>query len=212
MVLDLSVNLRQGTKKSHRLAESTPFIKRFFEGKLSVESYRMFLVQLLHIYTALEDQQDRYRDHTVIHKIRTPALYRRAAIIEDLDYFFGDADWHTISPFSTTQSYAARINTLSGQWIEGLIAHHYTRYLGDLSGGQALKRIVARTFGLSSDAGLAFYDFPKIADHGQFKDDYRATLDSLDFDPMTSEKIVAEANHAFELNRRVFDSMMDFVE
>ena len=53
---------------------------------------------------------------------------------------------------------------------EALVAHLYTRYLGDLSGGQILRRAVVRAYGLAGPgettldarAGVAFYDFPEI--------------------------------------------------
>ena len=47
-----------------------------------------------------------------------------------------------------------------------LIAHAYVRYLGDLSGGRIVGRILARSPGLGPEA-LSFYDFPGIADPDQ---------------------------------------------
>jgi heme oxygenase len=194
------------------LAEHTPFIRIFFAGHLSAEVYREFLVQLLHIYTAMEEHQERHRGHSVLGKIYFPTLHRREALIQDLSFYYGGNHWEAVLPHEATQTYVQRLNALSDAWVEGLVAHHYTRYLGDLSGGQVLKRIVAKTFELSSSEGLAFYEFSQITDHSQFKDEYRALLDSMPVDDTTSQKIVDEANHAFELNRGVFDSMMKLIE
>ena len=40
-----------------------------------------------------------------------------------------------------------------------LIGHHYSRYIGDLSGGQLLKTITKKAMNLSNDKGLNFYIF-----------------------------------------------------
>ena len=212
MTSPLSALLREGTKDSHRLAETTAFIREFFSGQLSLESYREFLVQLHPVYSALEQTQECHQTHAVYGKVYFPSLYRTAALEEVLNFYFGDEKWREIPPHTATSVYVQRITTLSEAWVEGLIAHHYTRYLGDLSGGQILKRIVAKTFNLSSNVGLAFYEFPQIPDHKHFKDEYRARLDAMGLDETTSQKIVDEANYAFELNRGVFDSMLEPVK
>lgn len=208
----LSICLREGTKESHRLAEQTPFIRRFFEGRLSVEVYRDFLIQLLHVYTALEACQQRHSGHEVFGKIYFSSLFRSEALRRDLSYYFGDHRWQEMQPTNATQTYVKRISSLSEEWVEGLVAHHYTRYLGDLSGGQALKRVVAKTYKLPSGDGLAFYDFPQIENHSQFKEGYRLALDSMPLDHHSVQEIVDEANLAFRLNRDVFDSMTNLFE
>jgi hypothetical protein len=53
--------------------------------------------------------------------------------------------------------------------------HHYTRYLGDLSGGQAIGRILARTFGPENGDGTSFYRFDVVPK--PYEDAYRARLD-----------------------------------
>jgi len=212
METPLSICLREGTKESHRLAEQTPFIRRFFEGRLTVEAYREFLIQLLHVYTALEDCQQRHRAHDVLGRVYFSSLFRSEALRRDLIFYFGDHRWQEMQPNKATETYVQRINSLSEEWVDGLVAHHYTRYLGDLSGGQALRRIVAKTFKLPSNDGLAFYDFPQIENHSQFKEGYRLALDSMPLDNHSVQKIVDEANLAFRLNRDVFDSMANLFE
>ena len=76
---------------------------------------------------------------------------------------------------------------------ELLVAHAYTRYMGDLSGGQILKNIAKRAMGLKNGDGTAFYEFEKIKNHGAFKKEYRAALDTLPVDDATQDRIVEEA-------------------
>ena len=71
----------------------------------------------------------------------------------------------------TTQEYAQCIRDCAAKDPALLIAHHYTRYLGDLSGGQTLRRCAVRHFGLdkNSTQGVAFYCFPDIPSPKDFK-------------------------------------------
>lgn len=82
------------------------------------------------------------------------------------------------------------------------MAHHYVRYLGDLSGGQVVATHVRRHYGLTD--GLTFYDFTEVGKPKPYKDDYRAALDGL---PLTSDQrgsVLAEAVEAFRANQAVF--------
>jgi len=96
-------------------------------------------------------------------------------------------------------AYAAAISAASAGAGHRLIAHAYARYLGDLSGGQILKRLLARSLDLPA-AALSFYEFPAIADLAAFKESYRAAIEQAgdvldDFDG-----VVEEGALAFELN------------
>lgn len=207
MKYPLSVQLREGTRKVHREVENTPFVRSFFEGRLSKEVYREFLVQLFHIYTAMEDHHERHSQHEVFGKLYFPELLRKEALLQDLKYYHGNNTWEDKKPMKSTQTYVQRISDLSENWVEGLVAHHYTRYLGDLSGGQQLALVIAKSFKLPSSEGIAFYNFPDIPDYSKFKKDYRALLDVLLVDESSSGKIVDEANRAFELNKGIFEAM-----
>ncbi len=86
------------------------------------------------------------------------------------------------------------------------MAHHYTRYLGDLSGGQAIGKILDRTFGLDG-AGLSFYEFPMRPK--PYKDAYRARLDGLDLDAEQIDRAVDEVKIAFNLNQALFNELAE---
>src|SRR5690606_36152967 len=96
----------------------------------------------------------------------------------DLEHLVG-ANWRDeISALPATERYVAQIEGLDPEWGGGFIAHHYTRYLGDLSGGQHIYKVMQRRFGLGDD-GIAFYLFAEIADPAEFKNEYRAALDGF---------------------------------
>ena len=78
-----------------------------------------------------------------------------------------------------------------------LVAHSYSRYLGDLSGGQILaKRLKKHILNLSegdgnwdSNDGLQFYNFSNIGNHNAFKEEYRERLNKAPVDKRTRGKI-----------------------
>ena len=90
------------------------------------------------------------------------------------------------------------------------MAHHYTRYLGDLSGGQIIRHKLRQVYGLTDD-GVRFYTFDEIAKPKRFKDGYRALLDGAGWDAGEQTALIAEANEAFRLNRAVFDDLASAV-
>ncbi|MFC3184480.1 biliverdin-producing heme oxygenase [Pseudoglutamicibacter albus] len=85
---------------------------------------------------------------------------------------------------------------------ERLIAHHYLRYLGDLSGGQAIGALVARHYNIPSEL-LTMWKFPTIDKPKIYKDAYRIHLDHFAQQANQAE-IVDEARLGFALNRNLF--------
>ncbi len=90
----------------------------------------------------------------------------------------------------------------------GYIAHHYTRYLGDLSGGQIIRDKAERTWGFARKGdGVRFYVFEGISNPAAFKREYRALLDAVSVDDLEKQRIVAECKRAFSLNSDVFRAL-----
>lgn len=203
----LSRMLREGTAKSHRLAEGSAFVQNFLTGGLTVDAYARFLVQLFHVYQALEAAQDHHRTHPVLSHVLSQELYRKAALERDLEFFYPDEDWRQATILPATTAYVKRLIRLAHDWPEGLVAHHYTRYMGDLSGGQILKKAAAKMVGPGDGRGLEFYEFPAIPEPGKFKKAYRERLDALPLDDVMAARIVEEANNAFRLNGDIFNSL-----
>ena len=204
---DLSIKLREGTKKAHTMAENVGFVRCFLKGVVEKKSYRTLISNLYFVYSEMEAQMERHQNHSVLGQIYFPLINRQESLEQDLDFYYG-ADWQKlISASPATQTYVERIRTLSDTEPELLIAHLYTRYMGDLSGGQILKGIAQRAMNLTNGDGTAFYEFKDIANEKEFKTLYRQRLDELPLDEDRIDKIVDEANLAFEMNMKLFQEL-----
>lgn len=82
---------------------------------------------------------------------------------------------------------------------ERLVAHAYTRYLGDLNGGQVIKRLLVRTLGVEPD-GLSFYEFSAIRDLDHARRAFRSAIDRSAYEMSDTDAVIEEAAVAFELN------------
>ena len=104
---------------------------------------------------------------------------------------------------SSTAAYVERLHTIGRDAPELLVAHAYVRYLGDLSGGQILRRIVADGMG----APAAFYQFGSPDNAQALRAAFRQGLDRIELDAETSDAVVAEAVTAFERHLKLFDEL-----
>ncbi len=200
----LSLALREGTRKAHRLVESAGFVQALLRGVVDRRAYARLLAALLRVYSALERALERHRDHPDVRAIYLPALARRDALAQDLALYDPTRALLREPPSPATRAYVQRILQLEREAPELLVAHAYTRYLGDLSGGRVLRGLVQRVLRPPPGRGLEFYRFPAIPDPVAFKHDYRARLDTLGTSPARAQAIVAEATRAFDHNHALF--------
>ncbi|MGH1393148.1 MAG: heme oxygenase (biliverdin-producing) [Trichormus sp.] len=202
----LDVRLREGTKHSHTLAENTAFMKCFLKGIVERSFFRKLLADLYFVYCVLEAELQRYQNHPVLGSIYFRELNRQTNLEKDLAYYYGDNWQEQISPSPAGEVYVNRLREIANTQPELLIAHAYTRYMGDLSGGQALRNIARSAMNLPADQGTAMHEFEQISTpeaRRAFKEKYREALNCLAIDEVMIQKIVDEANYAFALNRDV---------
>ena len=199
-VQPLSAAMKDGSTAEHEAAEHSPFVAELLAGRVNARGYADYLLRLRAVYGALEDAVRTRRADPFVAAVYDPALERVAAIDADLEHWAPGTAHVVDSP--AAQAYRDRIAGAS--WGGALLAHHYTRYLGDLSGGQIIGKMLDRTFGLHG-AGLAFYEFPVRAK--PYKDEYRARLDGLTLDADEIGRAVDEVKVAFRLNQGLFDEL-----
>ena len=207
MTSNLATKLRAGTQQSHAAAEHTGFMQGFLKGCVDQDSFGKLLSNLYCVYSQLELELECHQNHSLVSYFYFPELNRKANLEKDLAFYFG-SDWkEKVTPSSAAQAYINRIREVSATEPVLLLAHAYTRYMGDLSGGQGLKKIVQSVMNLPEPQGTAFYDFDQISDLKAFKDKYRQALDELPVDEETADKIVAEANNSFKLNIQMLQEL-----
>lgn len=202
-VIPFSQELRERTRTSHSASEGADFMGDLMTGKGTVDDYIALVVQHYFIYEALEAATERMKNDPVALPFISDKLTRLPAIEEDLRFLIGD-DWReTIAPLPTTVAYVDRIRQVAAVWAGGFVAHHYTRYLGDLSGGQVIRTLMQRQFGFETN-GVGFYLFGDIAEPKRFKDTYRDQLDSVQWDDDERSRVIDEVRVAYQFNTDLF--------
>ena len=209
MAVALAGQLKEGTKKSHTMAENTGFVACFLKGVVEKKSYRKLISDLYFVYQAMEEEIERLvqEEHPVIKPIGFKSLFRKETLENDLKFYFGDNWQDEISISKSAKEYVNRIHFVAQQSPELLVGHHYTRYIGDLSGGQILKKIAKKALNLEGNNGLNFYEFENIDDDKKFKEKYSETLNQLPIDQTIADQIIDEANQAFKYNMEMFKEL-----
>ncbi len=206
-VIPFSQALRERTWTSHGDSEGASFMKDLMSGTGSREDYIALVAQHYFIYEALEAAAEKFADDTLASPFISPSLTRMPALEQDLEFLLG-ADWRDqISPLPTTDRYVKRINEVAADnWAGGFVAHHYTRYMGDLSGGQAIGRLMQRHFGFDTN-GIGFYLFDQIASPKEFKETYRDQLDAVTWTAEERERVIDEVLVAYRFNTELFEDL-----
>ncbi|MFE3457775.1 heme oxygenase (biliverdin-producing) [Nocardiopsis aegyptia] len=197
-----SERLKAATWRDHENAEYHGFTRALMDGTLPLDGYTAMVAQHYFAYAALEDLGSRLADHPVAGRFVRPELLRLPALVRDLEHLLGPAWRDRISPSLATRTYVARIEQMADH-PEGFVAHHYTRYMGDVSGGQFIRRVVAEAHGLGDGHGVSFYVFDRLGSLPKFRTDYRARLDALDLDEPAAQRLIDETRLAYQLNTEV---------
>jgi len=200
-----STRIRTATERQHAEAENSSFISDMLGGQLGIDSYHRYTGQLWFIYQALEARIDVLAENPVAGPFIRRELARTAELERDLAALLGP-EWRSeLTALPATAAYAARIDECARDWPAGYVAHHYTRYLGDLSGGQVIRGTAEKLWDLPRRGdGVRFYVFDDIANPAAFKREYRALLDELQVDELERRRVLDEGQRAFDLNSAVF--------
>ncbi|MDH2393207.1 biliverdin-producing heme oxygenase [Streptomyces sp. HNM0663] len=227
-----STLIRVASHEAHTEAETSTFMSDLLGGRLGVDAYTRYTEQLWFVYRALEEAAEALRDDPVAGPFIQPELMRTAELERDLAHLYGGAgghpdgdadtdnghgngngngngDWRTgLTPLPATAAYAARIAECARDWPAGYVAHHYTRYLGDLSGGQIIRDRAEKAWGFACKGdGVRFYVFEEIPNPAAFKRGYRELLDRVEVDDLEKQRIVEECKRAFAFNSAVFHEL-----
>lgn len=196
-----SSRLRAATRSSHGDAETSAFMNALMGGDIDPRTYAALVVQLQPVYAGLDAAAAGHRADPVYGPFFDPRLQRTAVLAQDLAHL-GD---HGHPVTAATRGYTGRLLDVAGDPLL-VLAHHYTRYLGDLSGGRAIAARLQQHLALAPQAGLAFYQFD-VGPAPAFKSAYRQRLDDLDLSVCEQQRFIDEVLTAYTLNTDMFASL-----
>jgi heme oxygenase len=174
----LADRLWRETRALHVQAERTGFINDVLRQRASRPRYVLFLRNLSPVYEALETHLERHAAGP-LGVLALAEVFRGRAIRDDLAALHGPRWAQELPVLPEGADYVARIARAADADGVGLIGHAYTRYLGDLNGGQVLSRLLAQGLGLPASA-LSFYAFPGVEGPHKAAAAYRSAIDKLE--------------------------------
>jgi heme oxygenase len=198
----LSARVRTGTRAEHDAAQGSGFLDALADGRLPLAAYADLAAQHYAIYETLEKAAAVMADDPSAGAFVFPELARLPALAADL-HFLGE----TPPVLPATEAYCARLRDVAFDRPAAFVAHHYTRYLGDLSGGQYLGPAIARAYGLNGD-GHRFFVFPGVHPPA-FRAGYRELLDRVTWPAEEQDVFLAEVARAYRLNIAVLAELKE---
>lgn len=198
-----------GHEKENEEFDGAPgdFYMGILTGGLTNEQVGMNVFLHYLIYTELEAAAKAQLEANPDFVFYFPELDRVPALERDLEYWLG-SDWENkVHTTENAEVYVARIREVCYDSVPMFVAHQYTRYLADLSGGQFIGRKFRQAYNLNdtpNHAGAEFHDFPEIQGTPQdFKDHYRDVLDDYPFSEEDKRAIEDEVRYCYLLNNRM---------
>lgn len=178
-------SLKELTWEAHKNAERQAFVMDIFKGRVDEKLYAEFLYNQHAIYDILEATA---MMHGLFNDI--PTIRRAPNIMEDFKELWGDNDAPQLK--QSTHRYMQHIFSLQDD-PDKIMAHVYVRHMGDLSGGQILKKKVPGSGKL--------YQFE--GDVAELKEKIRAK---------TNDSMADEAKICFEFATELFKEMHNEVK
>lgn len=201
--LGLRARLKLETHDLHLQAERSGIMHALLRGRVERDQYCLLLRNLHEIYYGLETALEMHFNHPLLAPIIFRSMFRLGHLENDLRHLAG-SDWSEALPVKPAAlAYRQRLEEIADSQPALLAAHAYVRYLGDLSGGQILYRLVAERLSLGDD-GTRFYQFGSAEDIDLLVAHFRAGLDAIPATPADEETIVAEAQQAFRRHIDLF--------
>lgn len=174
------MSLKVLTQVKHEEIESMPFTQYMMSGNISKEDYAKYLFQMIEVYKALEEVACNLN---VLDDMTDIARYYH--ISHDYTELVGNNIHYPILP--ATKEYCDYIHMINDPKV--IIAHMYVRYMGDMAGGQMIKKLVP--------GSGSFYDFKNLRDL------------MMTFRSKLSDDMAEEAIMAFNFNIAITRQLQD---
>jgi heme oxygenase len=198
-----ATSVREATREAHENAEAAPFVQQLLAGSLQVRHYADLLLSLEPVYDAMEQQFRAHADESSLALFHHRRLDRHARIVHDLAGLGQRPGSRPVPDAAYEYVDAVHDAACSPQ---RLLAHHYTRYLGDMAGGQAIAARLRSHYGLEPDA-LTFYDFSDLGDLVHYRRRYKDLLDLVPWSEAERADFIDESKRVFALNFALFTAL-----
>jgi heme oxygenase len=174
------MSLKDLTWEHHKYAETRPFVKVLFSGKITPEAYATYLYNQHKCYDMLEAI-------AMMHGLMNdyPTIRRAPAILEDFNELWTGKDMPAEVP--SVKVYHDHLMSIKDD-PKKILAHLYVRHFGDLSGGQMIAKRVP--------GSGKYYQFD--GDPVEIKNVLRAKLD---------DSLADEAAVCFKFAADMFDDL-----
>jgi heme oxygenase len=178
-------NLRELTHDAHKAAETSPFVKILFSGKINPLLYANYLKNQHPCYEILEVCA---MAHGLLNGM--PDIRRAPGILADFQELWGDNPGDPVI-LPVVDRYIKYILSIKDD-PKKLMAHLYVRHMGDLAGGQMIAKRVP--------GSGKYYQFE---DADGLKAAIREKLD---------DDMAEEARVCFQYAKELFEEMMTLVK
>lgn len=206
----LSTVLRQATWGAHQEVESGPLEAALADGNLRADVYADLLAQSLAVYRAIEALAPAMVTDPVAAPFVRPEVFRTEHVERDLAHFWGEAWRDRVALLPETEFYVGRIETVAAADPLAWIAHSYTRYLADLSGGLVIDKAIRDAYDLEQDGRWLYtFDFPAGVHPSTWKNAYRQLLNLLDLETADAVRLIEEALVAYQCNIALNDGLVE---
>jgi heme oxygenase len=175
-------NLRQLTLDNHKRAERSNFIRRLLKREMTPYQYYVYLSNQLLCYYTLEAAATSRGLFDGLESIK-----RSTKISKDLSELEREYGFETVIHLKSVKKYMDHIGMISTDQ-DRLMAHIYVRHMGDLSGGQMIKKLVP-------GSGL----------HYQFDEDVDVLKDKIR--EKLHDGMATEANICFDMIHDFFEEL-----
>lgn len=200
--------MKEETLEAHDESKDSGFAVTIMSGEWSPLAFVEWQRALYPVYNTLETVLRKNRKDPILSIFDHRKLDRSERILHDLSTYNVDPVLDP-SPLPCVQDYVACVADTDGS-TPRVLAYHYTRYMGDMIGGQVIARSMKEKYGMSEDS-LTCYDFSELGDLHHYRKNYKILIELLPWSDEEREQFVDEIKTAYKINAVLFEQLYDML-